>query len=140
MLSWVIWSRDRYQEFEELIDGHPLTISFATVGELRAGAIIGGWGEKRRRALEERIRQVVVLPATDAVTRTFAEIYSRFRRQLKGDGINDMWITACALAQNPNSLPVVTGNLSDFQKIAREFPLQLVHPDLPSPGSNQPAP
>jgi predicted nucleic acid-binding protein len=57
-------------------------------------------------------------------------MYSRFRGQLKGDGINDMWVAACAVAQSPTPLPVVTGNLSDFQTIARHFPLQLIHPDL----------
>lgn len=69
VLSWVLWSRDRYREFEDLIDGHVLAVAFATVGEVRAGAINAGFGEKRVTALEERLRQLVVLPANDAVSR-----------------------------------------------------------------------
>ncbi len=33
------------------------------------------------------------------VTWRFAEIYARLRDQLKGGGVNDMWIAATALAQ-----------------------------------------
>jgi predicted nucleic acid-binding protein len=48
--------------------------------------------------------------------------------QLKGEGINDLWIAACCLV---HKLPLVTGNLSDFETIAGVAPaLQLVHPDL----------
>jgi len=130
VLSWVLWSRERYKEYEALIDGHILAVGFATVGELRAGAINAGFGPKRMAALEERLRQLVILPANDAVTRSFGQLYARFRDRLKGGGVNDMWIAACALAQNPKSLPLVTGNLSDYQTIAGEFPLQIVHPDL----------
>lgn len=45
----------------------------------------------------------VILTATDAVTRRFAEIYARFRDQLKGSSINDMWIAATRLAQPGNA-------------------------------------
>jgi predicted nucleic acid-binding protein len=130
VLSWVVWSRERYREFEELLDGHLPAVAFATVGEVRAGALKAKFGPVQTRTLEERLRQLVVLPANDAVTRSFAQLYSRFRDQLKGGGVNDMWVAACALAQGPKPLPVVTGNLSDFRIIAREFPLHIVHPDL----------
>jgi predicted nucleic acid-binding protein len=130
VLSWVIWSRERYKEFEALIDGHVLAVAFATVGEVRAGAINAAFGPKRVAELERRLRQLVVLPANDAVTTVFADLYARFRDQLRGGGVNDMWIAACALAANPRPLPIVTGNLSDFQIISGAFPLQIVHPDL----------
>jgi hypothetical protein len=35
--------RDRYQEFDALMRGHLLVVSFATVGELRAGVLKAGW-------------------------------------------------------------------------------------------------
>lgn len=130
VFSWITWRRQRYEEFDALIKGHTLALSFATVGELRTGALIAHWGENRLRQFEDRISQhYVVLTATDAVTAKWAEINARLRGQLKAGGVNDMWITACALAQ-PSPLPVVTGNLSDFGRIAAELPLQLVHPDL----------
>ncbi len=130
VFSWITWQRGRFREFDDLVEGHILALSFATVAELRAGVLIGEWGENRRRALEERIAQYVVLTATDAVTQRFAQIYARFRDQLKGDGINDMWVAATALAQ-PDQTPIVTGNRSDFERIATTFPLVIVHPDAP---------
>lgn len=131
VFSWITWRRGRYEEFDELIEGHLLALSFATVGELRAGAI-EGLGEKRRTVLEDRIKQYVVLTATDAVTECFAQIYARLHDRLKGGGVNDMWIAATALAQ-PDQPPVVTGNLADFERIAAEFPLEIIHPDRAAP-------
>lgn len=129
VFSWVTWRRRRHGEFDALIAGHTLALSFATVGELRAGALKAGYGQAKWRQLEERIAQsYVVLTATDAVTSKFAEIYARFHDQLKGGGVNDMWTAACALAQ-PQPPPIVTGNLSDFERIATEFPVQIIHPD-----------
>jgi predicted nucleic acid-binding protein len=100
VFSWVTWRRHRYAEFGALISGHTLALSFATVGELRAGALIGNWGTARQHQLEDRIsKHYVVLASTDAVTAKWAEIYTRLRDQLKSGGINDMWTAACSLAQ-----------------------------------------
>lgn len=133
VFSWITWQSGRHAEFAPLVAGHVLALSFATIAELRAGMIIGGFGERRRRTLEERIaRHTVALTATDAVTDCFAKIYARLRGQLKDGGINDMWIAATALAQ-PVPPPVVTGNRSDFERIAAKFPLVIVHPDVPAP-------
>jgi hypothetical protein len=43
-----------------------------------------------------------------------------------------MWVAATALAQ-PQQQPIVTGNRSDFERIATEFPLVVVHPECPPP-------
>lgn len=129
VFSWVTWRRGPYREFDALIEGHTLALSFATVGELRAGALKANYGEKKWRQFEGRIAQMyVVLTSTDPVTSKFGDIYARFRDQLKGGGVNDIWTAACALAQ-PQPPPIVTGNLSDFERIATEFPLQIIHPD-----------
>jgi len=39
VFSWIIWERNRFEEFRNLIQGHLLAVSFATVGELRSGAV-----------------------------------------------------------------------------------------------------
>ena len=135
VFSWITWRRGRFGEFDVLVAGHVLALSFATVAELRAGIVIGQLGDRRTQLLEDRIAgHTVVLTATDAVTRRFAEVYARFRGRLKDGGINDMWIAATALAQ-PDAPPIVTGNRSDFERIATEFPLVVVHPDVPAAGS-----
>lgn len=119
--------RGRHADFAPLIDGHPLALSFAVVGELKVGAIRGRLGEERREALEAAIRTCVVLPADARVVDKWAELHARFLNRLKGEGINDLWTAACCLV---HALPIVTNNLSDFGQIAGEFDdLQLVHPD-----------
>jgi predicted nucleic acid-binding protein len=57
----------------------------------------------------------------------WAALHARFKGRLKEGGTNDLWVAACCLVLD---LPLATGNLSDFQTIANEFPLRLVHPDL----------
>lgn len=129
VFSFLLTQRDRYVEFAALVEGHGLTVSFATVGELRAGAIKARWGAKRRTDLESQIGRFVVLPATDRVTRMYAPLHARFIGQLPPNGANDLWTAACALAQTPG-LTVVTNNLKDFMPLRDEFGLQLAHPDL----------
>lgn len=129
VFSWIIWERKRYEEFRALLQGHLLAISFATVGELRSGAL-KAFGERRQALLEDRIaRYFVILTVTDIVTWHWATIAARLGGQLKGGGVNDMWTAATALAQ-PSPLPIVTGNLSDFQRISTVSPLVVVHPDV----------
>jgi predicted nucleic acid-binding protein len=128
VFSWITWRRGPYRDFGPLVQGHTLALWFATVGELRAGALKAGYGEKKWRHLEEQIGQhYVILAATDPVVAKYAELHARFHERLKGGGVNDMWTAACALAQ-PEPPPIVTGNRSDFEAIASEFPLQIVHP------------
>lgn len=69
------------------------------------------------------------LTATDAVVEQYAALHARFTGRLKDGGVNDMWTAACALAQ-PEPVPIVTNNRSDFETIASEFSLTLVHPDM----------
>jgi predicted nucleic acid-binding protein len=129
VFSFLLTQRGRWEEFARLIDGHPLVLSFATVGELRAGAIKAGYGEKRVNQIERRIAECVVVPATDRIATIYGGLHARFRDNLKKDGSNDMWTAACSLAETP-PLPVVTNNLADFQLLATDSPFLIVHPDL----------
>jgi predicted nucleic acid-binding protein len=133
VFSFIAWRKGRFVEFADLLAGHnPLVLSFATVAELRAGALNAGalWGPARRAQLDALIRRYVVATATDAATWRFAELKVRLAGRLKDGGVNDMWTAAVALAQ-PEVPPIATGNVSDFRTIAREFPaIRLVHPDL----------
>jgi predicted nucleic acid-binding protein len=120
--------RSRYAEFAPLIEGHPLALPFAVVGELRVGAIRGGLQSKRLDALNAAIKTCVVIPTDARIVNKWAELRARFLNRLKGEGINDLWIAACCIV---HGLPVVTNNLRDFGQIADEFDgLRLVHPDL----------
>ena len=128
VFSWMHWQRgSRRGEFERLVAGHPLVLSFPVVGELTVGAIRGRLGTARRRELARAIAACVVIPSDTRVVEQWAEIQARFLDQLKGGGVNDMRIAACCLVYE---LPIVTGNLGDFGTIAGAFPLTIVHPDL----------
>lgn len=126
--SFLLTERGPSEAFAALVEGHPLVLSFAVVGELRAGAVKANWGERRRAELERRIAECVVLSATDAVTTIYGELHARFRDQLKKDGSNDMWTAACCLAQEP-SLPIATNNIGDFKALSGFSPLVIVHPE-----------
>jgi predicted nucleic acid-binding protein len=125
VFSLLTFPRGRHAEFALLVAGHVLALSFATIGELRAGALNAGWGQERQRHLEERLRQYVAIPGTDAVATQFARIYARFLHQLD---VNDMWTAACGLSQT-SALPIVTANIRHFEPMAKEFGFSLVHPD-----------
>lgn len=69
----------------------------------------------------------VVIPYDARVVDRWAELHARLLNQLKGEGINDLWIAACCLVYD---LPVVTGNVTDFGTIQTVAPeLRIVHPD-----------
>jgi predicted nucleic acid-binding protein len=113
--------------FEALLLGHDLALSFATVGELRAGAIKAHWGATRRQELEKAMSAYTVLRPVSQVVDLYAELHARLHSQLKGGGVNDMWTAACAVAYQ---MPIATNNLSDFRTIATVLPVTLIHPDV----------
>jgi predicted nucleic acid-binding protein len=123
--------KGRFADFQPLVAGHPLALPFPVVGELKVLPIRtrgAYWGPRRTAMLEQHIARCVVIPSTAAVVDMWAQLAARFLGRLKDGGVNDMWIAACCLVHD---LPLATGNLSDFQTIAAEFPdLALVHPDL----------
>lgn len=132
VFSYILFKKRNWMDFAALVDGHDRVLSFATVGELRAApeAAKSKWGAEKRAQLDALIRTHVILTSTDAVTRQYGLLHARFHGQFKEGGHNDMWIAACALAQS-TAPPIVSNNVSDFQKIQAEFPrLALVHPDL----------
>lgn len=126
--SAIVWQKEGHGAYATLAYGHPFVLSFATVGELRAGALIARWGQRRTDALEERIGRCVILPPTDRATTIWAQFYAKHRGQLGETGPNDMWIAATALAQRP-ALPILTTNPSDFQTLNRTLPVTVIHPD-----------
>ena len=117
---------DRRLLYREDVRGKTLCLSFASVAELRFGAISGGWGERRRQELEDEIARMNVLSADDPVTLWWARV--KAARQQAGRPISseDCWIAATALRHD---LPLLTHNAVDFDGVPR---LKLItHPDAP---------
>jgi tRNA(fMet)-specific endonuclease VapC len=114
----------RSLRYDDDARGKVRCLSFASVAELRFGAIAAGWGERRRQELEDAIARAVVLPADDSVTLCWAQV--KAARQHVGRPISseDCWVAATALRHD---LPLLTHNATDYRDIPG---LKLVtHPD-----------
>ena len=135
VVSWAFIRSGKYLDYKPFLDrvliaGHPLLISFATLGELRAWSRKANWDSTRVAQLELAIRSYVVLPYDEEVTRQYAPLHARLGDQLKKYGRNDMWTAACALS-HPERPVILTDDLADFEKIQREAPeLRLANPGL----------
>lgn len=126
VFSYLHLKMGRHAEFAALIAGHPLAMPFPVAGEL---IVLGlrKWGHRRRTVLAADIATCVLIPSDARVVDQWAALRAPLMSQLKGEGINDLWIAACCLVYD---LPIVTNNLADFEKIeAVEPALRIVHPD-----------
>ena len=94
--------RARAEPFRELIGQRPILVSFATVTELRFGAIKAQWGELRLRGLERDLSGFGVVQPDDALMSRCAEL--RFECERLGHALGqkvheaDRWIAATAIA------------------------------------------
>lgn len=97
-------SRRRRARFESqvgLMAGHQVFLASVTVVELRYGSLVAGWGDQRRQRLEQSIAATTVVPVSDALLTTAAELRHACRQV--GHALhepihaNDLWIAASAL-------------------------------------------
>ena len=97
-------SRRRRAEFDEqvrFLAGNQIFLAAVTVAELRFGALVAGWGEARRARLEQAIEATTVIPVSDQLLTTVAEV--RFESREAGHPLadrvhgNDLWIAASAV-------------------------------------------
>lgn len=78
--------------------GHQVFLAAVTVAELRYGALVAGWGDQRRQRLEHSIAAATVVPVSDALLSTAAELRHACRQV--GHALhepvhaNDLWIAA----------------------------------------------
>lgn len=127
--TWLLVDAEHAAPWKPLLRGHLLALSFANVGELLALPISRSWCVSRTKDWTEAIRSTfVVVPFSAAVAELWAPLHVRYRGHLHKGGTNDLWVAATALAADPQ-LPVATNNLGDFQHVAADYPLRLIHPD-----------
>jgi len=97
-------SRRRRARFEHqvgLMAGHQIFLAAVTVAELRYGALVASWGEQRRQRLEQSIAATTVVPVSDSLLTTAAEL--RLACRQVGHALhepvhtNDLWIAASAV-------------------------------------------
>ena len=90
-------------------------ISFMTVGELRAWAILRRWSDARRANLEALIASHLVLIPDDRTTTVWAEIHSERRRKGQPIECGDCWIAATAVR---HGLVLATHNRGHYEGVA----------------------
>lgn len=97
-------SRRRRIEFDRQVAslaGNQIFLAASTVAELRYGALLADWGDARRSRLEQAIETTTVVPVSDALLTTLAEL--RFACRRAGHPLadpvhaNDLWIAASAV-------------------------------------------
>jgi tRNA(fMet)-specific endonuclease VapC len=107
-------SRRRRQRFETqiaMMAGNQIFLAAITVSELRYGALVAGWSDARRERLEESIQATTVVPVSNMLLTTAAEL--RFECRRAGHPLhdrshaNDLWIAASAVHI---SAPLLTGD------------------------------
>jgi predicted nucleic acid-binding protein len=96
------------------LEGVTQTICFQTIAEMREGALLAGWGTKRRAELEVFLRRFAFAPVSDAVSHEWARIRAEGRRNGQRLEAGDAWIAAVAATLGA---PVVTHD-SDFNEVS----------------------
>jgi predicted nucleic acid-binding protein len=87
--------------YRALIAGRRVVVSFATVTELRYGALKAGWGDLRRRGLERDLARLVIVQPDDELMAVCARL--RAQCEAAGHGLGqkvheaDRWIAATAI-------------------------------------------
>lgn len=93
--------RARFETAVGLMAGQQIFLAAVTVSELRYGALVAGWGDIRRERLEQTIKAATVVPVSDKLLTTAAEL--RHACRLVGHPLNDrshandLWIAASAI-------------------------------------------
>ena len=97
--------------YRAMLAGRQGFAALQSVAEMRFGAILKGWGEKRRRALEEFLSAYTVISPDDETALHWAQLRARVSRAGRHTAPSDAWIAATALEY---SLILVTHNVDDF--------------------------
>jgi predicted nucleic acid-binding protein len=83
------------------LPGNQIFLAAVTVAELRYGALVAEWGAPRRQRVEQAIAATTVVPVSDGLLTTMAELRAVCRRagHPLADRIhgNDLWIAASAI-------------------------------------------
>jgi len=97
-------SRRRRADLDQQVTflaGNQIFLAASTVAELRYGALLAGWGETRRARLERAIETTTVIPVSDGLLTTLAELRLACRHigHPLADPVhaNDLWIAASAV-------------------------------------------
>jgi tRNA(fMet)-specific endonuclease VapC len=111
----LLFKRDtRAEAYKQHLVGRKLVVSFMTVAELEAWALIRNWGEPRRSRMREHLRNFVTYPFELPLCRKWAEVTAAARANGRQIGCADAWIAATAVLHD---IPLITHNRNDFNGV-----------------------
>jgi tRNA(fMet)-specific endonuclease VapC len=102
------------QDYVNALRGSVLILSFMSVAELRMGAILAGWGVRRRTLLEQFVQGFEVVYADDGLCTLWAVLRADARTLGRPLSPQDAWIAATALALD---VPLATNNRRDCEHV-----------------------
>jgi tRNA(fMet)-specific endonuclease VapC len=114
--SYLFSKKPQAANYGAVLYGRVPALTFVSVAELRFGALVSGWGDRRRADLEASIRKFVLLPFDDQLSTVWAELRARAQRlglpMAAKSQANDCWIAACGVYYDA---PILTGNAKHFE-------------------------
>jgi tRNA(fMet)-specific endonuclease VapC len=112
--SYILNWHSSASKYVEALRGSTLILSFMSIAELRAGALLANWGPRRLQLLEQFIEGFGVVYPDSAMCTSWASIRARARATGRGLSPQDAWIAATAITINAE---LATNNQSDFANI-----------------------
>lgn len=97
--------------YQRHLQGAVLVISFMTVAELDRWALARGWGQARRRDLQQHLARFVIRHSTRDLCHAWAYVIDECRRSGHVISVADAWHAATALLHD---VPLVTHNRRDY--------------------------
>jgi tRNA(fMet)-specific endonuclease VapC len=97
--------------YRAILAGRQGLVALQSVAEMRFGAILNGWGEKRRKALEDFLSVYTVISPNDETALHWAQLQAQVSRAGRHTAPSDAWIAATALEYD---LILLTHNVDDF--------------------------
>jgi len=87
--------------YDRHVVGRRIAVAAQTVAEIRYGALVAGWGERRLAQIERLVHRSLVLPPDDETVWSFARVRADARRaghpRHQKEHVGDLWIAATAI-------------------------------------------
>src|SRR6266404_1277251 len=114
------WHPEFAPRYVAIVRGAEWVVAFATLAEMRQGALDANWGPRKSEVLEAYLADFSVLHSDSLLCSTWAALRNESMRKERQMSSADAWIAATALVL---SAPLVTNNPRDYRHLDK---LQLV--------------
>jgi len=111
VMSFLFKRDSRADLYKPHLAGRRLVVSFMTIAELEAWALIRNWGETNKVRMREHLRNFITYPFERPLCVKWAEVTAAARANGQPIGCADAWIAATAML---HQIPLITHNRNDF--------------------------